>query len=235
MLATQSSTRWFTWLGRRPPGKLFFQCDKVGEPITPLETQLRIKLMMHERSQLSRWQGRIHEGYRLISIYSCLFRNIIETEWDAHLINQVKETEISRYLYSNFTKNRPICPDINIGNVTITPKTEVRDLGVLIDKHLSQINNVCKSAFYAWALNNIRKIRKYLDSHSTERLIHVFISSRIDNCNSLYSGLPVAEIEKLQRVQNAAARLLTGSKRTEHITPTLRNLHWLPDWTKNKV
>ena len=138
------------------------------------------------------------------------------------------KTEII-HIYSNFTKNCPTCPDINIGNVTITPKTEVRDLGVIFDKHLafmSQINNVCKSAFYA--LNDIRKIRKYLDSHSTERLIHAFISSRIDNCNSLYSGLPVAEIEKLQRVQNAAERLLTGSKQTEHITPTLRNLHWLP-------
>ena len=138
------------------------------------------------------------------------------------------KTEII-HIYSNFTKNCPTCPDINIGNVTITPKTEVCDLGVIFDKHLafmSQINKVCKSAFYA--LNNIRKIRKYLDSHSTERLIHAFVSSRIDNCNSLYSGLPVAEIEKLQRVQNAAARLLTGSKRTEHITPTLRNLHWLP-------
>ena len=138
------------------------------------------------------------------------------------------KTEII-HIYSNFTKNCPTCPDINIGNVTFTPKTEVRDLGVIIDKHLSftsQINNVCKSAFYA--LNNIRKIRKYLDSHSTERLIHAFISSRIDNCNSLFCGLPVAEIEKLQRVLNAAARLLTGSKRTEHITPTLRNLRWLP-------
>ena len=105
----------------------------------------------------------------------------------------------------------------------------MRDLGVIIDKHLSftsQINNVCKSAFYA--LNNIRKICKYLDSHSTERLIHAFISSRIDNCNSLFCGLPVAKSEKLQRVQNAAARLVTGSKRTEHITPTVRNLHWLP-------
>ena len=49
------------------------------------------------------------------------------------------------HIYSNFTKNCPTCPDINIGNVTITPKTEVRDLGVIIDKHLSftsQINNV---------------------------------------------------------------------------------------------
>ncbi|XP_068704235.1 uncharacterized protein [Montipora foliosa] len=128
------------------------------------------------------------------------------------------KTEII-HIYSNFTKNCPTCPDINIGNVTITPKTEARDLGVIIDKHMfftSQINNVCKSAFYA--LNNIRKIRKYLDSHSTERLIHAFISSRADNCNSLFCGSPVAVIAKLQRVQNAAARLVTGSKRTEHIT-----------------
>ena len=138
------------------------------------------------------------------------------------------KTEII-HIYSNFINNCPTCPDINIGNVTITPKTEVRHLGVIIDKHLSftsQINNVSKSTFYA--LNNIRKIRKYLDSHSTERQIHAFISSRIDNCNSLFCSLPVAEIAKLQRVQNAAARLVTGSKRAEHITPTLRHLHWLP-------
>ena len=83
----------------------------------------------------------------------------------------------------------------------------------LLNKHLSfrsQISNVCKSAFYA--LNNIRKICKYLDSHSTERLIHAFRSSRIDNCNSLFCGLPVAEIAKLQRVQNAAARLFDWIK-----------------------
>ena len=91
---------------------------------------------------------------------------------------------------------------------------------------MSKINSACKSAFYA--LNNIRKIRKYLDSHSTGRLIHAFIPWRIDNCKSLFCVLPVVEIAKLQRVQNAAARLVTGSKRTEHITPTLRNVYWLP-------
>ena len=117
---------------------------------------------------------------------------------------------------------------LTLGLLLSPPKTEVRDMGVIIDKHLSftsQINNVCKSAFYA--LNDIRKVSKYLDSHSTEGLIHTFISSRIYNCNSLCCGLPVAEIAKLQRVQNGAARLVTGSKRTEHITPTQRNLHWL--------
>ena len=43
----------------------------------------------------------------------------------------------------------------------------------------------------------------------------------------MFYGLPVTEIANLRRVQNAAARLLTGSKRIEHVMPILRNLHWL--------
>ena len=69
MLPTQPSKMWLTWSGRGPPGKLFFQGDKVEEPITPLETPPRINFMMHDRSQLSGRQGRILEGYRLISIF----------------------------------------------------------------------------------------------------------------------------------------------------------------------
>ena len=52
--------------------------------------------------------------------------------------------------------------------------------------------------------------------------------SRIDYCNSILYGLPTVEHEKLQRVQNIAARLITGSSRRDHITPVLKNLHWLP-------
>ena len=52
--------------------------------------------------------------------------------------------------------------------------------------------------------------------------------SRIDYCNSLLYGLPSVHLSKLQRVQNAAARLICGTPRFEHITPVLCDLHWLP-------
>ncbi len=61
-----------------------------------------------------------------------------------------------------------------------------------------------------------------------ESVIHVFITSRLDYCNSLYVGLDQSSLQCLQLVQNAAARLLTGTKKYEHITPVLASLHWLP-------
>ena len=58
--------------------------------------------------------------------------------------------------------------------------------------------------------------------------MHSFVGSRLDNFNSLLYGLPKKDLYKLQRVQNAAARIVSGSKSYDHITPILKNLHWLP-------
>ncbi len=59
-------------------------------------------------------------------------------------------------------------------------------------------------------------------------MIHAFASSRLDYCNSLYMGISQSNINRLQMVQNAAARLLTGTRRFDHISPVLCSLHWLP-------
>ena len=71
-------------------------------------------------------------------------------------------------------------------------------------------------------------VRKYLNQKSTETLIHAFVSSRLDNCNSLLFGLPSYQISKLQRIQNIAARLVTLTNKRSHIKPILLKLHWLP-------
>ena len=67
-----------------------------------------------------------------------------------------------------------------------------------------------------------------LSTDSAATLIHSFISSRIDYCNSLLYGVPKCHIDKLQRVQNAAARLVVMQVKFCHITPVLHQLHWLP-------
>ena len=71
-------------------------------------------------------------------------------------------------------------------------------------------------------------LRPWLDQLNLEKVIHAFITSRLDYCNSLYVGIDQAELNRLQLVQNAAAHFLTGTKKREHITPVLSSLHWLP-------
>ena len=90
----------------------------------------------------------------------------------------------------------------------------------------SHVNSTCSNTFYY--LYNIRSIRKYLSRRSTETLIHAFVSGRVDYCNSLLYGLPAYQLNKLQRVQNAAARLIFLESKYYHVRPLLYNLRCLP-------
>jgi len=71
----------------------------------------------------------------------------------------------------------------------------------------SHINHICRTA--SLAIRNIGRIRKYIDNSSAERLVHAFVSSKLDYCNSVLYGLPAKQLSKLQRIQNSAARLVT--------------------------
>ena len=91
---------------------------------------------------------------------------------------------------------------ISVGDSQISSSPKVRHLGVIFDN--------CLSTF-----------------HATAQLIHALITTRLDFCNSILYNLPNNKIERLQRIQNQAARMLTRSPRRNHITPVLRELHWL--------
>ena len=74
----------------------------------------------------------------------------------------------------------------------------------------------------------LRRIGKYLSQDWLATLIHAFVTSGLDYCNSLMYGLPQCQISKLQRVQNDANRIALDLCKFCHITPALRQLHWLP-------
>ncbi|KAI2643977.1 putative RNA-directed DNA polymerase from transposon BS [Labeo rohita] len=112
---------------------------------------------------------------------------------------------------------------------SVNSSSSVRNLGVLFDGNLSfenHISSICKTAFFH--LKNISKLRPMLSMSNAETLIHAFMTSRLDYCNALLDGCSARLINKLQLVQNAAARVLTRTKKYDHISPVLSTLHWLP-------
>ena len=93
------------------------------------------------------------------------------------------------------------------------------DSCLTLNKHVSA---VCSTA--SLHIRNIGKIRHLLTQSITEKLVH----ARLDYCNSIMYGLPKRLIQRLQRIQYTAARLVTRTNRDDHITPVLKRLHWLP-------
>ncbi len=87
------------------------------------------------------------------------------------------------------------------------------------------ISKLSKAAFFQ--LRRLAQLRSYVSPKDAESLVHAFITSRLDYCNALFAGLPLHSISHLY-IQNSAARILTPTKRSAHITPILIKLHWLP-------
>lgn len=108
----------------------------------------------------------------------------------------------------------------------VKPCEHAKNLGVILDADLNfqkQISNISKTAFY-----HLRKISKFpVSVRFCMKLVHAFISSRLDYCSVLFAGLTKQVLNKLQLIQNAAARALTKTKRSDNITPVLISLHWL--------
>jgi len=115
-----------------------------------------------------------------------------------------------------------------IGSSTVTPSSAVRDLGVYIDSGLTMQSHVRQAVSRCFAvLRQLRTARRQVPTSVFQSLIVALVLSRLDYYNSVLFGLPVNLIQRLQSVQNAAARLVSRIRRSEHITPALISLHWL--------
>ena len=147
------------------------------------------------------------------------------------LQNNLKLNQDKSELIVMHAKHRlkPSLESIQVGESSIVPSDSARNIGVIFDSTFSldsHIIELCKTAFYH--LRALSKIRRYLSYDTTKVLINAFVISRLDNCNSLMYGLPKYSIDRVQHVFNCAAKLKTLSKKYDHVTPLLIELHWLP-------
>ena len=113
---------------------------------------------------------------------------------------------------------------LTLPNAIVPFSTVVNDLGILIDSQLTVADHVAalsRSCFFC-----MRQHALMPDAART--LLHAFISSGLDYCNSILAGVSRQLLHKLQVVQNAATHLVTGARKCEPMTPVLRVLHWLP-------
>ncbi len=118
---------------------------------------------------------------------------------------------------------------IKMGNTTIKAVDKARNLGIIFDKEMgldAQIKNVCKKGY--GNLKNVSSIRRSLDENSAKIAVHAFVTSHLDYGNSLYYGLYKYQIDKLQLLQNSAARVVKLKRKFDHISEDLEKMHWLP-------
>jgi hypothetical protein len=97
------------------------------------------------------------------------------------------------------------------------------DQRLSFDQHIDEICKTCYRHIRAF-----RHMRESLPDDVARTVACSIVTSRIDYCNSLFIGMSDANFAKLQRVQNTLARTVLRLKRSDHITPALTELHWLP-------
>ena len=118
---------------------------------------------------------------------------------------------------------------ITIGTSQINFSKEARNLRFIfsdtldVDKHISHLCRSCNNE-----LRKISSIRHLLTYDATKTLICTLVLSKIDYCNALLVNTTSSNINRLQKIQNSAARLIFRSRKFDHVQPLLKQLHWLP-------
>ena len=149
--------------------------------------------------------------------------------WYAENMLKLNEEKTEMLLIGSKYRQIPILPDLYVGSSIITPASQVKNLGVTMDTKFTMvphINNTMRAAFFK--IREISYYRKFLTMPCAKTLIHAYITSRLDYCNGLLYGLPVQQLNRLQSIMNSSARLVTMTRKFDHTTPVLQELHWLP-------
>jgi len=110
----------------------------------------------------------------------------------------------------------------------VMPVRSVRDLGIYIDSDLSMRSHVLRTSAGCFAvLRQLYSIRRYVTRQVLQSLVVSLVLTRLDYGCATLAGCTASLLSKLQSVMNAAARLVYSARKYDHVTPLLRELHWL--------
>ena len=156
-------------------------------------------------------------------------------------ISEVREWMMSNHLKLNEDKTEYLIiakkstlkhiknTEINVGSAAITSSKTVKNIGGFLDQNMcmeEHAKNTIRTCYSQ--LRQIAHVRPSLTKDATKILVNSTITSRLDFLNSLLYGIPKTITEKLQLIQNNSARLILRKKRSDHVKPLLKELHWLP-------
>ena len=110
-----------------------------------------------------------------------------------------------------------ISKEIEVAGQKVTRVPQIKYLGTFLDAGLTLKFHISQ-----------KSVRKYLTEDACKTIMSGLVLSHIDYANALFTGLPKCDIDKLQRVQNFAARIVKGLNKYTSVRSELRQLHWLP-------
>jgi len=170
---------------------------------------------------------RFGSANQLQSTLSACLDEVSDWMWSNRLQLNTAKAEI---LWCSTIRRQNHLPSaaVRVGENYVLPSTTVRDLGVLIDSDVAMRSHVSRTVSGCFIeLRQLRNIRRSVSDSVFHSLVVSLVMPRLDYCNTTLAGLPASQFSRLQSVLNAAVRLTHRSSRYEHVTPMLRDLHWL--------
>jgi hypothetical protein len=119
--------------------------------------------------------------------------------------------------------------DLSLMGKQLTPSPSAKDLGVILDSHLTFNEHVSYTAACCMSrLAQINRVKHCFNRHTLIVLINALVLSKLFYCSSVWSNTTETNLNKIQAVQNFASKIVLGGKKYDHVTPILKELKWLP-------
>ena len=146
-----------------------------------------------------------------------------------HLLINPNKTKLLFLGTRQILKRLPQNPSISFLGTTLKPVTSAKDLGVILDPHLTYDHHISKTVSSCFSkLYQINRVKESFDNDTLKLLISSLVFSKMQYCSIVWPNTSTENINKLQSIQNFASKIVTNSRKFDQVTPLLRQLNWLP-------